>query len=853
MGYLLCLVTLVPCATDAQALLTSAAAVRELSPQQAAERRPVRLVATVTLWNPGPQGEYDLFIQDETAGVYLTQFPPAARLSLVPGDRVEVDGFTDPGTFAPCVAPTAIRKIGHGPLPEPEPHSLDPDDNRWLDSRYVQVWAFVQSVTTDEKYVRLRVATAKGNGVVLAAFSETHREKAATLVGRVVRVRGVNTSPQHNPQTRLAEPIARIHVQSLSDVEVSRNLQETAPVPIAGAVRGFVPGPAPFARPVTITGIVTLVRDTNGGQMLAIQDQTGAAFVRTSSSYAVRIGDPVTATGYLDPRDPGVVLVNASVQHKTEKEIPPPAAHPVTSDQILRGRLWGELIRVEGVVESVTHHEGELLVKCHDGPHRFLGVLATTNPPDELQAIVPGSRVSFVGVCSPLRDVPGDAPVGFRLHLRSQEDVTVLEEPTRAPWWTARQVRNLTLGIGGVGLLVAVWVLLLRRQIRKQTAEIRASFAREAELERSLQEPRRLEAVGRLVSGIAHDFNNLLTVIVNGGELAAAALPEGHPATALLATMRQSAQRAADLTRQLLTFARESPSDLTSLDLNTTVSEGEALVRRTVGENIKVIGEYAAGVLPVRANAGLITQIVLNLAVNARDAMPEGGELVFRTSAEQVGGKSVVRFTVSDTGCGMDEATQARIFEPFFTTKEFGKGTGLGLATVYGIVRNLGGTIRVCSAPGQGTTFTIDLPAARETPPPQQEVARTTEAPSSSATILLVDDDVSVREMCAAVLRQYGFEVVTADTPQAALELVQSSPGLFNVLVTDAMMPTMSGPELAAAIRTIHPTIRVLVISGYPREEIPQSGLLHATDGFLQKPFTPVHLVGQVHAILGVN
>ncbi|HEY1192074.1 MAG TPA: ATP-binding protein, partial [Gemmata sp.] len=414
--------------------------------------------------------------------------------------------------------------------------------------------------------------------------------------------------------------------------------------------------------------------------------------------------------------------------------------------------------------------------------------------------------------------------------------------------WALPVVRAIVLGAAGAGLVVAAWVLLLRRQIRKQTAELRAHFAREAELERSLQEHRRLEAVGRLVGGIAHDFNNLLTVIVSGGELVAGALPEGHPGAEMVGAIRGAAERGVELSRQLLTFAREKPTELAPLDLNAAVRGAEVLVRPTVGGAVRVVAEYGADVPPVLADPGLLAQVLVNLAANARDAMPHGGELAFRTSAERIGGAAWARLTVSDTGCGMSAETQARIFEPFFTTKAFGKGTGLGLSTVYGIVRNLGGTIRVRSAPDQGAAFTIDLPAAPLVPPAAPEPAA---PPAARAVVLLVDDDPAVRGMCAAALRQYGFQVVATDAPHEAVELVRTARVPFDVLVTDAMMPVMSGPELVAAVRLVRPDMRVLVISGYPREDIPHTDLLRPTDAFLQKPFTPVHLAGQVHTILG--
>ncbi|AWM37143.1 Blue-light-activated protein [Gemmata obscuriglobus] len=826
--------------------LTQVADVRALSKADAAERRPVELTVAVTFVNRHLR---DFFVQDVTAGVYVEESPLA--LGLAPGDRVILTGFTAPGTFAPAVVATGVRKIGSAEFPAPELHNLDPDDNRWLDARYVEGRVYVQRYQYNGVRVLFSVATAKGTAVINVPDNGLNLSRAAALVGSVVRFRGVCNSPRHDPNTGTASAVGRFLVASLDDIEpLPESNGSTAPIPIANVHRGFVTGPAPFARPVAVRGVVTYALEKNKVQEIAVQDDTGAALVYPSEPTDLRVGAAVLVRGYSSPRSSAIRLEHAVVSLAGPPRTAP-APFPTSADQILRDARWGRLVEVAGEVRAAAaERDGEWLVTCTDMGRQF--VVAYSGPDGAaLGDLEPGTQVTITGVVFPVAaQQEGDA---LCIRINSPEDVFVRSRPPPPPpesWWTARRVTRLLVGVGVAGLLVGGWILTLRRQVRRQAAEIRARYEREAELSRSLQESRRLEALGRLVGGIAHDFNNLLTVILGSGQLVRDLVPAASPADELLRTVIQAGERGADLTGQLLTFSRRNPIALEPMDLNEVLQEIEKLVRPAVGDGVRVVTDYAPDLPPVRADRGVLTQLVLNLATNARDAMDGAGELGLRTRCVAVAGRPVARLVVSDNGCGMDDATKARVFEPFFTTKPVGKGTGLGLATVYGIVNGLGGTIALESAVGQGTTFSIDLPgdrsagnrAARATP------GRPRPAPAVGP-VLLVDDDPSVRATTAAILRYAGVIVVEADAPGAALDLIRHASEPFAVLITDIVMPELSGPQLAEQVRLRCPDIRVLFISGYPREELPQNTMPREGDRFLHKPFAAVQLLVELQAL----
>jgi PAS domain S-box-containing protein len=390
---------------------------------------------------------------------------------------------------------------------------------------------------------------------------------------------------------------------------------------------------------------------------------------------------------------------------------------------------------------------------------------------------------------------------------------------------------------------------------------VQRDVTRELQLAEQYRQAQKMEAVGRLTAGIAHDFNNLLTAINGFAELMQYELKPEDPYQRYVDRILHSGQLAADLIRQLLVFSRRQIVEPKVLDLNVVVTEMGALLRRIIGEDIQLKAKLTPDLWLIKADPAQIEQIIVNLAVNARDAMPAGGQLTIETGNVMLDPNYVahhlearpgdyVLLALNDTGIGMSEEVKAHIFEPFFTTKEEGKGTGLGLATIYEIVKQCGGNIWLYSEEGQGTAFKIYLPRAVEavTPlPPRDQVG---ELPRGEETILLVEDDVGVRTLEVQVLRQQGYTVLEAADGEEALHLAQTHAEDIHLLLTDVVMPHMSGRELANRLETIRPGTKVLFTSGYTDNTIAHHGMLDPGIAFLQKPFGPLALTRKVREVL---
>ena len=379
--------------------------------------------------------------------------------------------------------------------------------------------------------------------------------------------------------------------------------------------------------------------------------------------------------------------------------------------------------------------------------------------------------------------------------------------------------------------------------------------------EDQLRQAQRMEAIGRLAGGIAHDFNNLLTAIQGHVQLLMDALPADHAATVDAAEIKKAAERAAALTGQLLAFSRRQALQTKIVDVNAVILDMEKLLRRVISENIEFVTRLADDLGPIRADPGQIEQVIMNLVVNARDAMPNGGEIVIQTSnveldatylGQRLGGNPGphVLLSVSDTGIGMDRETQAHIFEPFFTTKPAGKGTGLGLATVYGIVKQSGGHIYVYSEPGRGTTFKVYLPIVAGEENVLPRAPRQIAAAGGGETVLVVEDETTVRGLARRILESRGFRVLEASTGEDALRLLTHNAEPIHLLLTDMVMPDMGGHTLWERLASVRPNTRVVFMSGYSGYDVERIGALPKGASFLEKPFTPDALVGIVRKTL---
>jgi two-component system cell cycle sensor histidine kinase/response regulator CckA len=396
---------------------------------------------------------------------------------------------------------------------------------------------------------------------------------------------------------------------------------------------------------------------------------------------------------------------------------------------------------------------------------------------------------------------------------------------------------------------------------KKEVAQRERAESALRQTEEQFRQAQKMEAVGRLAGGVAHDFNNVLSVILSYGEMMLEALKEDDPMHGDVEEVLKAAKRAADLTKQLLMFSRQQVLEPKVLDLNEVLGGMAKMLRRLVGEDVELSMATAAALGTVRADRGSIEQIVMNLAVNARDAMPRGGKLTIETAnvvldeafaREHLGAKAgpAVLLAVSDSGTGMDRATQARIFEPFFTTKEQGKGTGLGLSTVFGIVQQSGGSIWVYSEVGVGSTFKVYLPVTGTGTVAEPHATQPPATLRGSETILLVEDEEQVRAVARGILKRQGYRVVVAQSAGEALLLCESHEGAIDLLLSDVVMPRMSGPELARRLAALRPGMKILCMSGYTDDAVVRHGALEAGIAFIQKPFTPDSLTRKVRDVL---
>jgi PAS domain S-box-containing protein len=420
--------------------------------------------------------------------------------------------------------------------------------------------------------------------------------------------------------------------------------------------------------------------------------------------------------------------------------------------------------------------------------------------------------------------------------------------------WKRRDARVITVRVSGRAVSTGKATEPVLEMIAEDVTDRRA-------LEEQFRQAQKMEAVGRLAGGVAHDFNNLLMVISGYTEVLLEHFDADDPRQGKVQAIQQAADRATTLTRQLLAFSRKQFLELKVVDVNAIVSDMERLLRPLIGETIELSTRLTSGVGHTRADAGQLEQVIMNLVVNSRDAMPRGGKIAIQTSEATfeahatrehglVAPGSYIVLTVSDTGLGMDAETQSRIFEPFFTTKEKGKGTGLGLSTVYGIVKQSGGYIFADSGLGRGTRFRIYLPRVDD----PAEIAGTTHTAQvpggGSETLLLVEDEESVRQLVRDTLEARGYKVIEAENGEAGLRASAAHEGTIDMIITDVVMPGMSGRELAKRVTEARPETKVLYLSGYTEEAIAHEGVLDPGTAFLQKPFTLQVLSRKVREVL---
>ena len=556
------------------------------------------------------------------------------------------------------------------------------------------------------------------------------------------------------------------------------------------------------------------------------------SYDRTMAVEALQRG----AQDYLIKGDINAALLSRSLSYAVSRKRAELAQR--RSDARFRAAVEGSLDAV-GILSAVRGDAGDVadfvVTDVNRNAERLLG-----RRRDE----VVSRRLSDLWPLRSLQPFIERAAAVMRAHAPLEEELRIAF-PEGSGRWIHHQIVPLDDGVA----------IAVRDTTARQEAE--ADLHRREEQVRQSQ---KMEAIGRLAGGVAHDFNNLLTVIRGHGELVLRKLTGDHPMRRNLLEIGLASERAAALTHQLLAFSRKQVLQPRILDLGEVVERMSTLLQRLIGEDVELVTRRRGDLGSVRADPAQMEQVIINLAVNARDAMPRGGQLTLElanveldeTFAHSHAGMTpgpYVVFSVTDTGHGMDEDTKARIFEPFFTTKEAGKGTGLGLPTVYGIVKQSGGFIWVYSEPGHGTTFKIHLPRVDQAPERLSPRPGQAAAGQGTETVLLVEDEDALRALLREVLESLGYRVLEAGLGAEALRIAREHRGPIHVLLTDLVMPQMTGRELADRLSCLRPDLKVLFMSGYgvgaaPRQEIPPDG------AYIEKPFTADAMGGAIRALL---
>ena len=588
---------------------------------------------------------------------------------------------------------------------------------------------------------------------------------------------------------------------------------------------------------VKISGIVTA---QFAPQVIHMTDGDDDLRVRLLDAAALAPGDRIDAVGYVGRTSSPRILVDAIVRKVATGNPPNPARVDPTR---LNRSYHNTLVQTDATLIRQSSDTDDMKLVLSSRGLTFEASMPARNA-EAFPALVPGTRLEVTGIAA-VRSRSHNEPLSLRLRLRDANDVRVLALPT---WWTLQRALYL-LGIVVVGFVGAGgWIVALRRRLPVVERAREEAEAALRERDAQLLQAQKMEAIGRLAGGVAHDFNNLLTAISGYSDLAREASADRPEVVGYIDQVQKAAGTGAGLTRQLLAFSRKQVFELAVVDLNAIVADMDKMLRRLLGEDVCLTIDSAKTPLHVRADRAQLEQILINLAVNARDAMPEGGTLNVRAFSQA----STINLIVSDNGCGMDEHTMSHLFEPFFTTKAPGQGTGLGLAMVYGAVAQCGGAINVKSAPNEGATFVITLPkvtgVVEEVPAPEEPVST-----PGVETVLLVEDDPGVRTLAHRMLEHEGYVVLVAAHADEAIDVAERHDGAVDLLLSDVVMPDVSGIDLAQRLTVRRPDTRVLFMSGYADHPALKRQPLPVRASVLQKPFTRTSLRAAVREALTVR
>ncbi len=810
---------------------------RELSPEEAARGYPVQLSGIVTWVNPAADFFY---IRDSSGGVCVIH-PPTRNAEVLIGTKVNVSGDSAAGKFTPVVLAASVVAFSTMDLPEAKQVTLEQALTGIEDSQWVTMSGYVREVTRDGPWGRLELTTSAGEFAALLPWSD----QLAKLSGSVVQVRGV-CSVRTNAKRQLTG--IQLWVPSAQYLEI----EEAEPADPFTVVMRSIASLRQFNslhasnRRVRVAGVV--VHHTPG-HVLHIQEGTEGLLVVSRDTTPLVPGDRVEVVGFPGREGSRVVLREAVYRRLASGAEPVPLEISALDQSNVE--LDGRLVHVEAVLLDLGAQEkGTRLIMQANGVI-FVALL------DAEKSIVPndwvvGSRLALTGVYQVQFD-ENKRPHAVQVQLRSLRDVQVLQRPS---WWTGRHMLTIT-GVMAIGIVLGLaWVIALRRRVRQQTVQIRAQIEMEkaARLDAALVRASKLESLGLLAGGIAHDFNNLLTVIMGNLSLVRLLQRLDAESTRCLLESERAAQRARDLTQQLLTFAKGGAPVREAVLLADVVREAAEFGLH--GSKVRCDFTIPPGLWAADVDKGQIVQVVHNIVINAIQAMPEGGVLHLKLANDEVGPGAIsalatgryVKLTITDTGTGIQPDNLPRIFEPYFTTKK--QGSGLGLATVYSIIKKHEGHVEVASTLGQGTTFSIWLPAATS------PAALSAAAPLQTQTgrVLVMDDEAPIRQMTGMLLKLQGFEVTAvADGAEAVREYraALESGNPYELVILDLTVPGgMGGSEAMKQLRQMDPGVCAIVSSGYSSDPVMASFREYGFRGIMVKPYEVEDLLKTINTIL---